>query len=203
MRFIHTADWHLGRLFHGVHLTGDQHHALMQLVDLVKQERPDAVLVAGDIYDRAIPPPEAVELLDEVLCRLVIDLKVPVVLIAGNHDSPQRLHFGSRLLADRRLYVAGGLPGGGGGGGVGGGGGGGGVGGGAGWGAVVGGEEVGGGGGAGGGGGGWGCWGAGGGGGGGGGRGGGGGAGGGGIMIGGGGGWGGGFGRGGGRGGAC
>jgi exonuclease SbcD len=110
MRFIHTADWHLGRLFHGVHLTEDQHHALMQFVELVKEERPDAVLVAGDIYDRAIPPPEAVELLDEVLCRLVIDLKIPTVLIAGNHDSPQRLHFGSRLLADRRLYVTGNLP---------------------------------------------------------------------------------------------
>jgi exonuclease SbcD len=110
MRFIHTADWHLGRLFHGVHLTDDQHHALMQFVDLVKDERPDAILVAGDIYDRAIPPPDAVELLDEVLCKLVIDLKIPVVLIAGNHDSPQRLHFGSRLLANRRLYVTGNLP---------------------------------------------------------------------------------------------
>jgi exonuclease SbcD len=110
MRFIHTADWHLGRLFHGVHLTDDQHHALMQFVDLVKDERPDAILVAGDIYDRAIPPPEAVELLDEVLCKLVIDLKIPVVLIAGNHDSPQRLNFGSRLLANRRLYVTGNLP---------------------------------------------------------------------------------------------
>ncbi|HEY7117216.1 MAG TPA: exonuclease SbcCD subunit D [Tepidisphaeraceae bacterium] len=110
MRFIHTADWHLGRLFHGVHLTDDQHHALMQLVELAGSERPDAILVAGDIYDRAIPPPEAVELLDEVLCRLVIDLKIPVVLIAGNHDSPQRLNFGARLLANRRLYVTGNLP---------------------------------------------------------------------------------------------
>src|SRR3954463_2098024 len=110
MRFIHTADWHLGRLFHGVHLTEDQHHALMQLVDLVREERPDAVLVAGDIYDRAVPPPEAGELLDEVLCRLVIDLKVPVVLIAGNHDSPQRLQFGSRLMKGRRLYVTGEMP---------------------------------------------------------------------------------------------
>src|SRR3954451_9577055 len=110
MRFIHTADWHLGRLFHGVHLTEDQHHALMQLVDLVKQERPDAVLVAGDIYDRAVPPPEAVELLDEVLSRLVLDVKVPVVLIAGNHDSSSRLSFGSKLLQDQRLYVTGGMP---------------------------------------------------------------------------------------------
>src|SRR4051794_1710381 len=110
MRFIHTADWHLGRLFHGVHLTEDQHHALMQFVEVVRAERPDAVLVSGDIYDRAIPPPEAVELLDEVLCRLVNDLKVPVVLIAGNHDSAQRLNFGSRLLSNRKLYVTGNLP---------------------------------------------------------------------------------------------
>src|SRR4051794_15399990 len=110
MRFIHTADWHLGRLFHGVHLTEDQRHALLQLVDVVKQERPDAVLIAGDIYDRAIPPPEAVDLLDEILCRLVIDLKIPVILIAGNHDSAQRLNFGARLVADRRLYVTGSLP---------------------------------------------------------------------------------------------
>ena len=65
--------------------------------------------MAGDVYDRAVPPPEAVELLDEVLSRLVIDLKVPVVLIAGNHDSPGRLNFGSRLLAGRRLYVTGNL----------------------------------------------------------------------------------------------
>jgi exonuclease SbcD len=110
MRFIHTADWHLGRLFHGVHLTEDQHHALMQLVEVVREERPDVLLVSGDIYDRAIPPPEAVELLDEVLCRLVIDLQIPVVLIAGNHDSAQRLNFGSRLLSNRRLYVTGNLP---------------------------------------------------------------------------------------------
>src|SRR3954464_6712037 len=110
MRFLHTADWHLGRLFHGVHLTDDQRHVLNQVVEIARDSRPDVVLVAGDIYDRAVPPPEAVELLDEILSRLVIELKLPVVLIAGNHDSPGRLHFGSRLLAERRLYVTGHLP---------------------------------------------------------------------------------------------
>src|SRR5688572_22967164 len=110
MRFLHTADWHLGRLFHGVHLTDDQAHVLAQLVDVVRDTAPDVVLVAGDVYDRAVPPPEAVELLDDVLSRLVLDLKVPTVLIAGNHDSPGRLHFGSRLLAGRRLYVTGTMP---------------------------------------------------------------------------------------------
>jgi exonuclease SbcD len=107
LRFIHTADWHLGRLFHGGHLTDDQAHVLEQLVDLCRETKPDALLVAGDVYDRAVPPPEAVGLLDDVLSRLVLDLEVPVVMIAGNHDSPGRLHFGARLLAGRRLYVSG------------------------------------------------------------------------------------------------
>src|SRR4051794_5547711 len=110
LRFLHTADWHLGRLFHGVHLTDDQRHVLGQFVDLARDTKPDVILVAGDVYDRAVPPPEAVELLDEVLSRLVLDLKLPVVLIAGNHDSPRRLHFGSRVLAGGGLDVAGNLP---------------------------------------------------------------------------------------------
>jgi exonuclease SbcD len=110
LRFIHTADWHLGRLFHGQHLTADQAHVLEQLVDVARDAKPDVILVAGDIYDRSIPPPEAVELLDHILSRLVIDLQIPVVLIAGNHDSPGRLNFASRLLAGRRLYVTGNLP---------------------------------------------------------------------------------------------
>lgn len=107
MRFIHTADWHLGRLFYGNHLTEDQAHALNQVVDLCREHRPDLLIVAGDIYDRAVPPPEAVELLDDVLCRLVLDVKVPVVLIAGNHDSPGRLHFAARLLSGQGLHVRG------------------------------------------------------------------------------------------------
>jgi exonuclease SbcD len=107
MRFIHTADWHLGRVFHGVHLTEDQAVALERLVEIVKETRPDAIVVAGDIYDRAVPPPDAVELLDDVLSRLVLDLKIPTILIAGNHDSPGRLAFGSRLLGEQKLHVAG------------------------------------------------------------------------------------------------
>jgi DNA repair protein SbcD/Mre11 len=109
MRFIHTADWHLGRLFHGVHLTDDQAHVLDQLVDFVKDSKADALLVSGDIYDRAVPPPEAVALLDDVLARIVRGLNVPAILIAGNHDSPQRLGFGSRLLATRGLHISGAL----------------------------------------------------------------------------------------------
>jgi DNA repair protein SbcD/Mre11 len=107
MRFLHTADWHLGRLFHNVHLTDDQAVVLDQLVDLVREAKPDAVLVAGDLYDRAVPPPEAVELLDDVLTRIVVGLGVPVVAIAGNHDSPSRVGFGRALLRERGLHLAG------------------------------------------------------------------------------------------------
>ncbi|MDY6908398.1 MAG: exonuclease SbcCD subunit D [Thermodesulfobacteriota bacterium] len=107
MRFLHTADWHLGRIFHGTHLTEDQAVVLDQLVQLAKESRLDALLVSGDIFDRAVPPPDAVSLLDDVLSRLVLDVRVPVILIAGNHDSPDRLHFGSRLLAGQGLHVVG------------------------------------------------------------------------------------------------
>ncbi|MHB9030180.1 MAG: exonuclease SbcCD subunit D [Candidatus Latescibacterota bacterium] len=109
MRFIHTADWHLGRIFFNVHLTADQAYILDRFTELVKDARPDFVAIAGDIYDRAVPPREAVELLDETLSRLVLGLGTPVVLIAGNHDSPERLGFASRLLAERGLHVAGAL----------------------------------------------------------------------------------------------
>ena len=110
MRFLHTSDWHLGRLFHRVHLTEDQAFVLDQFVDLARRERPDAVLISGDIYDRAVPPPEAVRLLDDTLSRLTLDLGIPTVVIAGNHDGPDRLAFGSRLLAGGGLHLFG-LPG--------------------------------------------------------------------------------------------
>lgn len=109
MRFIHTADWHLGRLMYGVHLTEDQWHVLDQLAALVKDVRADALIVAGDVYDRAVPPPDAVRVLDEFLARVVVDLRVPVIVIAGNHDSPRRLQFGSRMFAGQGLHLAGAL----------------------------------------------------------------------------------------------
>jgi exonuclease SbcD len=107
MRFIHTADWHLGRLFYGLHLTEDQAHVLDQLIDLAGSVRPDVVLVSGDIYDRAVPPPEAVRLLDYVLSRFILDLRIPVIMIAGNHDSPDRLGFGSKVMAAEDLHIFG------------------------------------------------------------------------------------------------
>lgn len=107
MRLLHTADWHLGRLFHGLHLTADQAHVLDQLVNLARDAEVDAVLVAGDVFDRAVPPPDAVRLLSETLERLVRDVGTRAILIAGNHDSPERLQFCSGVLSQRGLWVAG------------------------------------------------------------------------------------------------
>ena len=110
MRLIHTADWHLGRLFHNVHLTRDQEHVLAQLIALVAEVKPAAVLIAGDLYDRAVPPTEAVELLDDLLTEIVDGLGVPVIAIAGNHDSAVRVGFAASLLRARGLHLVGELP---------------------------------------------------------------------------------------------
>lgn len=107
MRILHTADWHLGRVYHGVSLLEDQAHILNELVSLIRSEKPDALLIAGDVYDRSVPPADAVRLLDDTLTRIVVGEKTPVILIAGNHDSPDRLGFGARLLAEAGLTVRG------------------------------------------------------------------------------------------------
>lgn len=107
MRFLHTADWHLGRVYHGVSLLEDQAHVLREFVRIATDLRPDAILLAGDIYDRSVPPAEAVRLLDEVLTELVAGLGIPVVMIAGNHDGPDRLAFGSGMLGRAGLTVCG------------------------------------------------------------------------------------------------
>lgn len=107
MRFLHSADWHLGRVYHGVSLLEDQAHVLQQFVRIAADTRPDAILLAGDIYDRSVPPAEAVRLLDLVLSELILALKIPVVMIAGNHDGPDRLAFGAGLLQRAGLTVRG------------------------------------------------------------------------------------------------
>ncbi|MFC5402200.1 exonuclease SbcCD subunit D [Cohnella soli] len=107
MKFIHTADWHLGKLVQGVSMTEDQRYVLTQLVQTVEAEKPDMVVVAGDLYDRAIPPTEAALLLDELFERIVIGLNTPVLAISGNHDSPDRLSFGTEIMKSRGLHLVG------------------------------------------------------------------------------------------------
>lgn len=104
MRLLHTSDWHLGRRFHGASLLTAQAGYLDHLVELVRTEKIDAVLVAGDIYDRALPAPDSVELLDETLARLRAAGAV-VVLSSGNHDSATRLGFGARVLEHGGVHI--------------------------------------------------------------------------------------------------
>jgi len=107
MRFLHTSDWHLGKTLCNASLLDDQAHALDQVARMVQDTGAEALVVAGDVYDRAVPPKEAVALLDQTLDRIVRGLGVPVLLIAGNHDSPERLGFASGLLGAQNLHVAG------------------------------------------------------------------------------------------------
>ncbi len=104
MRFLHTSDWHLGRSFHRVNLLGAQRAFLDHLVETARTENVDAVLVAGDVYDRAVPPLAAVELFDDALHRLA-GLGVPTVMISGNHDSARRLGVGSGLMRQAGIHL--------------------------------------------------------------------------------------------------
>ena len=104
VRLIHTSDWHLGRSFHQVGLLDAQAAYLDHLVEVVRSERVDAVLVSGDVYDRAMPSPDTVALLSQALVRLV-DAGAQVVLSSGNHDSATRLGFASDLLERAGVHV--------------------------------------------------------------------------------------------------
>lgn len=105
MKLLHTSDWHLGRQFHNVSLLEDQAYVLDQIVAIASQQAVDAVLIAGDVYDRTVPPARAVRLLDSVLDRLCRELALPVIVIPGNHDSPERLGFAARQLSMSGLHI--------------------------------------------------------------------------------------------------
>ncbi|MBP1950758.1 exonuclease SbcCD subunit D [Virgibacillus litoralis] len=105
MKILHTADWHLGKIVNSVHMTEEQGYVLQQLVDIIDTEKPDIIIIAGDLYDRAVPPKEAVELLNRTLTKIIQDFKIPILAIAGNHDSPDRLEFGNQLFRSQQLYI--------------------------------------------------------------------------------------------------
>ena len=104
MRLLHTSDWHLGRSLHRADMRAAQSAFLDHLVDVTRAEKVDAVLVAGDVYDRAVPPVDAVELCEDALLRLH-DTGARIVLISGNHDSARRLGFGSGLLEKAGVHL--------------------------------------------------------------------------------------------------
>lgn len=107
MRILHTGDWHLGKLVHGLHMTEDQKYMLDQLKQLLIEEKVDVLIIAGDVYDRSIPPTEAVDLLDDTLSEIVMSLNIKIFMIAGNHDSPDRLDFGGKILKNNGLHISG------------------------------------------------------------------------------------------------
>ncbi|MFF0969076.1 exonuclease SbcCD subunit D [Streptomyces sp. NPDC003703] len=104
MRFLHTSDWHLGRAFHRVNMLEAQAAFVGHLVATVREREADAVVVSGDVYDRAVPPLAAVELFDDVLHRLAA-LGVPTVMISGNHDSARRLGVGAGLIGRAGIHL--------------------------------------------------------------------------------------------------
>lgn len=104
MRILHTSDWHLGRSFHGVGMLGAQQAFIDQLLETVRSRSVDVVLIAGDVYDRALPGVDVVALFDDALARIV-EAGAQVFLSSGNHDSATRLGFGSRILAHGGVHL--------------------------------------------------------------------------------------------------
>ena len=107
MKIIHTSDWHIGKIVNEFSMIEDQKYILNKLIELIEEEQPKVLIIAGDIYDRSIAPVEAVELLNETLSTLIMEKNIKIVAISGNHDSGERLSFGSKILEKQGLYICG------------------------------------------------------------------------------------------------
>lgn len=105
MKLIHLSDLHIGKRVNEVSMIGDQEYILDQIIHIIDEEKADAVLIAGDVYDRSVPSAEAVTLFDDFLFRLA-ERKLPVLIISGNHDSPERLAFGNRLMEESGIHIS-------------------------------------------------------------------------------------------------
>ncbi len=106
MKIVHSGDLHIGKVVNGFSMIEDQRHILRQICKISREERADALILAGDIYDRAIPPAEAVTLFNDFLTDMVRE-KIPVFMISGNHDSPERIGFADEILKDKGIYIGG------------------------------------------------------------------------------------------------
>jgi exonuclease SbcD len=105
MKLIHLSDLHIGKRVNEISMIEDQEYILLQILQIIDAEKADAVLIAGDVYDKSVPSAEAVTLFDDFLCRLA-KRKLPVLIISGNHDSPERLSFGNRLLENSGIFIS-------------------------------------------------------------------------------------------------
>jgi len=106
VKFFHLSDLHIGKVVNRYPMLAEQRHVFEQVIGYIKTERPAAVIIAGDVYDRAIPGVEAVRLFDDFLTELARE-DVAVMIVSGNHDSPERMSYASRLLSDRKLFLCG------------------------------------------------------------------------------------------------
>ncbi|CAA0108310.1 Nuclease SbcCD subunit D [BD1-7 clade bacterium] len=109
MKFLHTSDWHIGRQFHNVSLLDDQATMLDRIIAQLSEHDVDALVIAGDLYDRSVPPASAVALLDKVFHTISVEMNIPILLIPGNHDSAERLRFAARQLRTAGIYIFGDL----------------------------------------------------------------------------------------------
>ena len=105
MKLIHLSDLHIGKRVNEISMIEDQEYILLQILQIIDEEKADAVLIAGDVYDKSVPSAEAVTLFDDFLCRLA-KRKIPTLIISGNHDSPERLAFGNRLLELGGIHIS-------------------------------------------------------------------------------------------------
>lgn len=105
MKLIHLSDLHIGKRVNEVSMLEDQAYILTQILRIIDEEKPQAVLIAGDVYDKSVPAAEAVTLLDDFICRLA-KRELPVLIISGNHDSPERLAFGNRLMEGAGIHLS-------------------------------------------------------------------------------------------------
>lgn len=105
MKLLHLADLHIGKIIYEQSLLEDQKYMLKQIEKIIENEKIEAVLISGDIYDRSVPPADAVDVLNDTLNTLIKILKVKVFIISGNHDSKERLNFGSKIFENDGLYI--------------------------------------------------------------------------------------------------
>lgn len=105
MKLIHLSDLHLGKRLNDFSLLDDQEYILGEILQIIDSEQPDGIIIAGDIYDKSVPPTEAVTLLDKFLNELA-NRKIQVLIISGNHDCPERLSFGGRLIESSGIHIA-------------------------------------------------------------------------------------------------
>lgn len=107
MKIIHTADWHIGKSVNDYSMLEIQRNLLVQMVDYIRNHNIDVLIIAGDVYDRAQPSQQAIALVNEVFSILIQELKIKVLVIAGNHDSPQLIEYGSSIFSTSNLYIEG------------------------------------------------------------------------------------------------